>query len=88
MIKNPVRSKMELIAWARRCLIEAMLAGISYDALAKAMRLNKDTLAQFATFGQRIDDAQLKVICDYFGDNDPVADRIAEVYDEYYAVRR
>ncbi len=92
-MKN-IKTKIELEKWARRCLIEAMLANIPFKIIAESMLGDwkgseladlKSKLSQFAMFGGFIDDEVLRKICDYFGAHDPVADKVSEeLYDEYY----
>ena len=81
-----LRTKLELIAWARRVLIEAMLAGISFRILSQGIGVSQAKLSQFTCFGAALSDDELKLVCEYMGANDPVADKITqEKYQEYYA---
>jgi len=59
---NPIRTKIELEQWARRVLIDAMLAGIPFAALAKTVGVSSEKLSAFACFGARIEEAELKRI--------------------------
>ena len=70
-----------------------MLAGVPFKALADAAmparnaedsKKNADKLAGFACFGARLEDAELRAICDYMGEHDFPADKASDDYSSYY----
>lgn len=83
-ISNNIRTKIELEKWARRVLIEAMLAGFPFKTLSQGIGVSADKLQGFSCFGARVEDAELKLICNYLGDHDFPADKASDDYDAYY----
>ncbi len=79
-----IRTKIQLEQWARRVLIEAMLSGMPFKSLASAIGVNQEKLQGFACFGARIEESELKLICNYLGDHDFPADKAADDYSDYF----
>ena len=87
MTQPNIRTKIELEKWARRVLIEAMLAGVTFKALSWAIGVKQDKLQGFACFGARVEDDELKLICDYMGAHDFPLEKATDDYDVYYNIQ-
>jgi len=75
---------MRIVELARTELVEAMLAGISYKQMSFGTNIPWDRLSGFANYGLRIEDEELRSICDYIAQANPRQERLTEKSASYF----